>query len=209
MNIIEQLHGLSDFIISLGYIGIFLTIFAESGFLFGFFLPGDSLLFTLGLLASKGVFNINVLIILCVSAAILGDSFGYYIGYRFGPRLFSKKDSFFFKKEYVEKTQEYFEKYGKRTIIVARFIPIVRTFAPIMAGVGKMNYKTFISYNIIGGVIWAGGILYASYQLGTRIPGIEDYLTYIIIGIILVSVLPVVYEFLLKPKKSAVQKVQD
>ncbi len=194
-----MLH-LAELIITFGYIGIFITIFAESGFLLGFFLPGDSLLFTVGILASQGYFNIGWLIALSILAAILGDSFGYYIGRRFGPRLFNKRESFFFKKEYVEKTQEYFNQYGKRTIILARFIPIVRTFAPIMAGVGNMEYKTFFGYNIIGGIIWAGGFLGIAYILGTKIPGIEHYLTYIIGGIILISVLPVVYDFLKKKK---------
>ncbi len=195
-NIIDILHGLSDTIIAFGYIGVFITIFAESGFFLGFFLPGDSLLFTLGILASQGVFNIYYLIGLSITAAILGDSFGYYVGNKFGPRLFNREESFFFKKEYVAKTQEYFNKYGKRTIIIARFVPIVRTFTPIIAGIGNMNYKVFISYNIIGGVVWAGGLLAISYILGTRIPGIENYLGYIVVGIILVSVIPVAYDLI-------------
>ncbi|MDQ3076442.1 MAG: VTT domain-containing protein [bacterium] len=197
-TILNTLHGLSDIIITFGYIGIFITIFAESGFLLGFFLPGDSLLFTLGILAAKGIFNIYYLIGLCIVAAIMGDSFGYYIGNKFGPRLFNREESFFFKKEYVERTQAFFLKHGKRTIIMARFVPIVRTFAPILAGVGKMDYKTFLSYNIIGGVVWAGGVLSIAYVLGTKIPGIEDYLGYIIVGIILVSVIPVVIDLLRK-----------
>ncbi len=127
--ILDTLHGLSDIIITFGYIGIFITIFAESGFLLGFFLPGDSLLFTLGILAAQGIFNIYYLIGICIVAAILGDSFGYYIGNNFGPRLFNREESFFFKKEYVERTQAFFLKHGKRTIIMARFVPIVRTFA--------------------------------------------------------------------------------
>ncbi len=196
--LLDTLHNLSDIIITFGYVGVFITIFAESGFLFGFFLPGDSLLFTLGILSAQGIFNIYYLIGLCIVAAILGDSFGYYIGNRFGSRLFNKKDSLFFKKEYVERTQAYFLKYGKRTIIMARFVPIVRTFAPILAGVGKMDYKTFVSYNIVGGIVWAGGVLSIAYILGTKIPGIEDYLGYIIVGIILVSVIPVVIDLLRK-----------
>lgn len=194
MFIIDFLHSLSDTIIAFGYVGIFITIFAESGFLLGFFLPGDSLLFTVGILASQGVFNIYYLIALCVAGAILGDSFGYYIGSTFGSRIFHKEESLFFKKAYVERTQQYFLKYGKKTIIVARFVPIVRTFAPIMAGVGKMEYKTFLNYNIIGGIIWAGGLLGISYFLGVRIPGIEDYLGYIIVFIIAVSFIPIIID---------------
>lgn len=185
------MHGLSDFIISLGYIAIFTTIFAESGFLLGFFLPGDSLLFTAGLLASQGYFNIVVLVALCIIAAIGGDSFGYYIGRRFGPAIFARDDSFLFKKKYIEETQKFYEKHGKKTIILARFVPIVRTFAPIFAGVGQMKYQTFFVYNVAGGILWAGGILLAAYFLGTVVPGIEKYLELIIIGIIFLSVLPI------------------
>jgi membrane-associated protein len=172
MNVLDILHNLSDTIIAFGYIGVFITVFAESGLLIGFFLPGESMLFTVGILASQGLFNIWVMIGLAIVAAIVGDSTGYYIGNKFGPRLFNKEESFFFKKEYVARTQEYFNKYGKRTIIIARFIPIVRTFTPVMAGIGNMNYKTFLSYNVVGGILWAGGVLFLGYILGSRIPGI-------------------------------------
>jgi membrane-associated protein len=189
---------LAELIVAFGYIGVFVTVFAESGFLLGFFLPGDSLLFTVGILASQGFFNIYLMIGLAITAAILGDTFGYYVGRVFGKKLFQRQESRFFKKEYVEKTEKFYEKYGKRTIILARFVPIVRTFAPIMAGVGKMDYKTFVSYNVVGGFIWAGGLLSISYYLGTKFAGIENYLTYIIVGIILVSVIPVALDFIKK-----------
>jgi membrane-associated protein len=195
------MHNLTEFIINAGYVIVFLTIFAESGFLLGFFLPGDSLLFTLGIFASQGHLNIWLLLGLCISAAILGDSFGYWMGKYFGPKLFNRQDSFFFKQEYVTKTAAFFEKYGKKTIIMARFVPIVRTFAPIMAGVGKMNYRVFVFFNIIGGFLWAGGLLSVSYVLGSKIPGIEHYLEYIIIGIIAVSFIPIILEFFHKRKK--------
>lgn len=186
-----HLSGLQDYIIAFGYVGIFLTIFAESGFLLGFFLPGDSLLFTLGLLASQGTFNIWILLPLAIVAAILGDSFGYYMGNKLGPRVFSREDSWLFKKQYLDETEAFYTKYGKKTIILARFVPIVRTFAPIFAGVGKMKYSIFLAYNVIGAFLWAGGFLTVSYVLGQRIPGIGDYLEYIILGIIFVSVAPV------------------
>src|SRR3989344_2504382 len=179
--------GLSDYIIGFGYLGITITIFAESGFLLGFFLPGDSLLFTVGLLASQGYFNIFILAILSTVAAVLGDNFGYYIGKKIGPSLFAREDSFFFKKKYVEDTQLFFEKHGKKTIILARFVPIVRTFAPILAGVGTMRYPTFIAYNVIGGILWCFGFLFVAFYLGRQFPGIEDYLAYIIGAIILIS----------------------
>jgi membrane-associated protein len=185
------MYNLQEIIFAFGYIGIFITIFAESGFLLGFFLPGDSLLFTLGLLSSQGIFNIGILIPLTICAAILGDSFGYYVGHHFGPRIFNREDSWFFKKKYLEETELFFKKHGKKTIILARFVPIVRTFAPIFAGVGNMEYAVFLAYNIVGGIIWAGGFLSIAFFLGKKIPGIEHYLEYIIIGIILASVIPI------------------
>ena len=184
------MHYLSEIIITFGYIGIFTTIFAESGFLLGFFLPGDSLLFTVGLLAAENYFSITVFVVGSIIAAILGDSFGYYCGKRFGPKIFKHEDSLLFRKQHVEETRLFFEKYGKKAIILARFVPIVRTFTPIMAGVGKMEYKTFLAYNIVGGMLWAGGFLLAAYFLGTKVPGIEKYTTYIIIGIIILSFAP-------------------
>jgi membrane-associated protein len=192
------MEHLADLIVAFGYLGVFLTVFAESGVLIGFFLPGDSLLFTVGILSSQGYFNIYLMIVLAITGAILGDTFGYHIGRIFGPRLFQRKESRFFKQEYVTKTEEFYKKYGKRTIIMARFVPIIRTFAPVMAGVGKMNYKTFASYNVIGGFLWAGGLLSISYYLGTRFEGIEHYLTYIVIGIILISFIPIALDFLKK-----------
>jgi membrane-associated protein len=193
-----MMEYLAELIVAFGYLGVFLTIFAESGVLIGFFLPGDSLLFTVGILASQGYFNITWMIILAITGAILGDTFGYYIGRVVGPKLFQRKESRLFKQEYVKKTEDFYAKYGKRTIILARFVPIVRTFAPVMAGVGKMHYRTFVSYNVIGGFLWAGGLLSISYYLGTRFEGIENYLTYIVIGIIAVSLIPIVLDFLKK-----------
>ncbi len=192
------MEHLAELIVNFGYIGVFLTIFAESGLLVGFFLPGDSLLFTIGILASQGYFNIAVMILVAITAAIIGDTVGYNIGRILGPKVFQKKESRFFKQEYVQKTENFYKKYGKRTIIMARFVPIVRTFAPVMAGVGKMDYKTFASYNVIGAFLWAGGLLSISYYLGTRFQGIDQYLTYIVIGIILLSFIPIALDFLRK-----------
>lgn len=186
--------GLLDTIVAFGYIGIFITIFAESGFLLGFFLPGDSLLFTVGLLASQGYFNIFVLILLTMSAAVLGDSFGYWLGKKFGPKVFNREDSFFFKKKYVTRAEEFYARYGKKAVVMARFVPVIRTFIPIMAGVANMRYATFLSYNIIGGVVWAGGITLIAYTLGTQFPNIKEYLHIIIIGIVFASFLPIVFD---------------
>lgn len=190
------MSSLQNIIIASGYLGIFVTIFAESGFLLGIFLPGDSLLFTLGLFASRGSFSIWVLLPLSIVAAIAGDSFGYFSGKKFGPAIFNRDDSFFFRKSYIEKTRHFYEKYGKKTIILARFVPIVRTLAPIFAGVAGMNYKTFVSYNIVGGILWPSSMLLAGYFLGTWFPSIQHYLSEVIIVIILLSVSPMVFEFI-------------
>ncbi|MFO0719027.1 MAG: VTT domain-containing protein [Candidatus Paceibacterota bacterium] len=195
------METLQNIIIASGYLGIFVTIFAESGFLLGIFLPGDSLLFTLGLFASKGSFSILILWILSVSAAILGDSFGYFSGRKFGPAIFSKENSLFFRKSYLDKTQAFYDKYGKKTIILARFVPIVRTLAPIFAGVANMNYRTFVSYNIIGGILWPSIMLFSGFFLGNIFPGIKNYLSEVILIIIFLSFLPVIFE-LVKTYKS-------
>ncbi len=186
---------LQNSIITFGYIGIFFTFFAESGFLFGFFLPGDSLLFTLGLLASQGYFHVGILLVLCVLGAILGDTFGYFFGKKFGPRVFKREDSFFFHKRHIERARIFYEEHGKKAVILARFIPIVRTFVPIFAGVGEMEYKTFFSYNVWGGILWAAGLLLLGYLLGGVVPEIERYLTYIIATVIVISFLPVIKMF--------------
>lgn len=191
------MQHIQELIIAFGYIGIFVAVFAESGFLFGFFLPGDSLLFTLGLIASfsTGTFNIYILLILSIVAAIAGDNFGYWCGAKFGRKLFLREDSFFFRKSHIERTQKFYEKYGKKTIVLARFVPIVRTFAPIVAGIADMNYKTFFSYNIFGGILWPCLTLLSGYFLGSLFPGITEYLHFVIIGIIALSFLPVVFEY--------------
>lgn len=176
-----------------GLLGIFVIVFAESGLFFGFFLPGDSLLFTAGLLASQGYFNIVVLIFGLIIASILGDNVGYAFGRKIGPAIFKKEDSFFFNKKYVEKAHNFYEKYGNKTIILARFVPVVRTFAPIVAGVGAMDYKKFITYNCIGGILWSVLLTGAGFILGSIIPGIDKYLLPIIFGIIVVSFMPAIW----------------
>jgi membrane-associated protein len=179
---------------TLGLIGVYGIVFAESGLFFGFFLPGDSLLFTAGLFASQGYINIFLLLVGTTLCAIAGDSVGYAFGKRVGPALFSREDSFFFKKKHVEHARVFYEKYGVKTIVFARFVPIVRTFAPIVAGVANMNYRTFLFYNIIGGFSWVWSMTLAGFFLGTLVPNIEKYLHYIIFGIIVLSFVPVVVE---------------
>jgi len=173
-----------------GLIGFLAIIFAESGLFFGFFLPGDSLLFTAGFLASHGVINFWILFFGSMVAAILGDSVGYAFGKRVGPRIFIKDNSFFFNKKYIEKSNIFFQKHGPRSLILARFIPAVRTFTPILAGVGTMNYKTFLMYNVVGGILWAGGLSTLGYFLGNVIPDIDRYIYPIVILIIIASILP-------------------
>jgi membrane-associated protein len=179
-----------------GYLGISLVIFAESGILLGIFFPGDSLLFAAGLLSAGGFFSFIPLVLLVVVSAILGDSAGYWFGKKVGDNLFTRPDSRFFKQEYVARTQKFFEQYGGRAIILARFVPIVRTIAPILAGVGTMTYRRFLSYNVIGGSVWGAGMVSLGYFLGSLIPSSEKYILPISLGIIILSFLPVILEYI-------------
>lgn len=185
---------------TVGYAGLFAIIFAESGVLLGFFLPGDSLLFTAGFLASQGILSLPVLLIGCFIAAVLGDNFGYYFGKRFGRNIFNREDSMFFHKDHITRAQKFYEKHGAKTIVLARFIPIVRTFAPVVAGIGKMDYKVFLTYNLIGGLIWAVGVQVAGYYLGKLIPDVDKYLLPIVVVIVLSSVAPHIWHFIRDPK---------
>ncbi len=180
---------------NIGYAGIFGIVFAESGLFFGCFLPGDSLLFMAGFLASQGFFSMPILLIGCFLAAVLGDNVGYAFGHKFGRKLFQKEDSFFFRKENLLKTEDFYKKHGAKTIVIARFIPIIRTFAPIVAGLAAMEYKTFLRYNLIGGVLWGVGVTSAGYFLGKIIPNAEHYLLPIVIGIVIVSVIPAIIHY--------------
>src|SRR3989344_8123407 len=173
-----------------GYIGIFVITFAESGLFVGFFLPGDSLLFTAGFLASQGFLSIAPLIIIAFLGATTGDSVGYAFGKKIGPHIFTKENSIFFHKDHLVRAENFYNKYGAKTIVIARFMPIVRTFAPILAGVGRMRYGTFVFYNIFGGALWSLGLSGLGYYLGSSIPNIDRYLLPIIAGIIFLSILP-------------------
>ena len=191
---------LMEILPTIGYIGIFAIVFAESGLLIGFFLPGDSLLFTAGFLASQGIFDIHIFAVICFLAAVLGDSVGYAFGQRVGKRLFYKTDSWFFHRDNLEKANSFYKKHGRKTIILARFMPIIRTFAPIVAGIGDMEYRTFIVFNLIGGILWAMGLSYAGYFLGNLIPNVDKYLIPIVLGIIILSVAPGIYHVLKDPE---------
>lgn len=181
---------LEELIRTVGYVGMFAIVFAETGLLVGAFLPGDSLLFTAGFLASQGYFNIWLLVPICFVAAVVGDATGYSIGHRFGRSLFRKEESRFFKPAYLLKSEAFFEKHGGKAIILARFMPIVRTFAPVIAGVSAMQYRKFAVYNIVGAVLWAIGVTVAGYFLGKTIPDVDKYLLPIIAVIIVVSIAP-------------------
>ena len=185
---------LTDIVQAIGYAGIFFIVFAESGLPFGFIFPGDTLLFVAGLLASQGVFSIVPLLLLTTSAAMLGDSAGYALGNRFGKKLFKKNGRWFFNERTIQKTEAFYARYGVRALIFARFVPTVRTFVPIFAGIGSMQYRTFVTYNIIGGLLWGTGVTFLGYALGNTIPNIDKYVHYIIIGIIVASALPLLYE---------------
>lgn len=176
---------------TVGIIGVILIIFAETGLFFGFFFPGDSLLFTAGILASQGILSIEVLLIGCILAAIIGDSVGYWSGKKYGRKLFDRDSGFFFKKQRLHDAEEFYEKHGKLTIIIARFVPIIRTFAPIVAGIGKMHYRTFIFYNIFGGIFWVSSMTMLGYFLGSLIPNPDKYILPIALLIIVISVVPV------------------
>jgi membrane-associated protein len=178
-----------------GLIGLFLIVFAETGLLIGFFLPGDSLLFTAGVLAAAGLFDVKILVLTLIVAAIIGDTVGYWTGRFMGQRLFHKKDSRFFKQEYVKKAHTFYERNGGKTIILARFIPIIRTFAPIVAGVANMKYRNFAIYNIVGGILWVSAMVLGGYYLIKVIPGADKYIHLIIGVIIIISLIPVFQEY--------------
>jgi membrane-associated protein len=180
---------------SFGYIGLFTIIFLESGIIFGFFLPGDSLLFAAGLLASQGNLNIAAVIALAVAGAILGNNAGYASGRKWGGGLFNKPDSFFFSKKRISQAHEFFEKEGGKSLVLARFIPAARTLIPIIAGTAKMNYRRFFIFNAAGGAIWGISLPVLGYTLGKKIPNIDKYIMPIIGLIIIVSALPLLYHY--------------
>ncbi|MBI3588987.1 MAG: DedA family protein [Candidatus Liptonbacteria bacterium] len=173
-----------------GYLGIFTVVFAESGVLLGFFLPGDTLLFTAGILAYKGLLNYWLLLGLIFGAAVLGDSVGYMIGRKVGPAIFKKEDSFLFHKDHILRAEKFYERHGGKTIILARFMPLVRTLAPILAGVGRMRYLSFVFYNLFGGALWTFGLVTIGFYLGRVIPNIEAYVWPIVALMILGSISP-------------------
>ena len=192
---LPQLPTLAEIIIWGGYIGLFAIIFSETGLFVGFFLPGDSLLVTAGLFAARGELNVTLLIPLLIVAAISGNTTGYTIGRKAGHALYSRPNSRFFRRDHLLKTQAFYEKYGPLTIVLAQFMPFARTFAPPVAGAAEMKYRRFISFNILGAILWITTMTLTGYYLGRMIPGIEHKIEYVIAIVIFVSLTPMLYKY--------------
>lgn len=204
LNWVHSLHDVKSIIEWGGLLAICVIVFVETGLFFGFFLPGDSLLVTAGIIAATGNLSLSALLVFVTLCAIAGDQCGYFIGKKTGDILFLKDDSFFFKKKHLEKTRLFYEKYGPKTIVLARFIPIVRTFAPAVAGVAKMEYHRFVVYNILGGVLWVFSTVLGGFFVGSVIPNIESYLHVVIALVIFLSFVPIFIEVY---KHRAIKKV--
>lgn len=207
-NFWEHLQNLTDaqsIISKGGFFFLLIVVFAETGLFFGFFLPGDYLLFMAGLLCANGIFDIQIttLLVSLIIAGVLGNYAGYWFGYRTGPILFNKNDSVLFKKRYVVMAQQFYDKYGGMALILGRFFPIIRTFAPIFAGVVKVNLRKFTLYNIIGSVAWVVTLCLSGYFLGIKYPAIRHYLQYVILGFFIITSIPLIVAFFKKQAHSA------
>ena len=196
LDLVTGRYALDDLIRWGGYAVLVAIVFTETGLLVGFFLPGDSLLITAGLVAASGSLDIWWLNVLLILAAIAGDSVGYSIGFRTGPRIFTREDSLLFSRRHLVRTREFYERYGGKTIVLARFIPILRTFAPVVAGVGQMAYRRFLFFNVFGGIGWVAGLTWAGYLLGRTVPNIDQHVHLVVIIVIVLSVLPIVGEII-------------
>jgi membrane-associated protein len=190
-----------------GFTALIIIVFAETGLLIGFFLPGDSLLLTAGLLVSQDILKVNIITlnVVLMLAAIVGDTVGYWFGRKTGPKIFAREDSRLFKKKYLMKAHEFYERHGGKAIIYARFVPFARTFAPILAGVGAMTYSKFVAYNIIGGVIWVASMTLLGYFFG-QIPVVKNNFEKVVIGVIILSVLPIIIGYFKERKR---MKLED
>ncbi|HWP01888.1 MAG TPA: VTT domain-containing protein [Gemmatimonadaceae bacterium] len=205
----ERLRDLPALVQWAGYAGLTIIVFVETGFFFGFFLPGDSLLVTAGLLAATGLpLDVYWLGLLLNVAAIVGDAVNYWFGRITGPRIFTREESFFFRRKHVERAHEFYERYGSITIVLARFVPIVRTFAPLVAGVALMNYRTFTLYNVMGGTLWVWSMLFTGYFLGRYVPGIDRHIELVIVTVIFLSVLPGIVSWWRERRRSLVRALE-
>jgi len=188
----HRLRDVSTLVQTLGYVGLTVLVFVETGLLIGFFLPGDSVLVTAGLLGSQGYINVYLLGTILTVAAIAGDTVGYYIGRASGPRLFTREDSLLFNKKHLIRAHDYYERHGGKTIVIARFMPIIRTFAPVVAGMARMEYGRFLAYNVFGGLAWVWSMLFTGYFLGRYVPGIGAHIDLVIVVVIFLSILPAI-----------------
>jgi len=186
----DTVYNVPELIRAVGFFGLIAIVFAETGLLIGFFLPGDSLLITAGLFAARGDFNVWMLVTVLTVAAIVGDATGYAIGKRTGRALYSRPNSLLFRREHLQITHDYYEKHGGKTIIIARFLPIVRTFAPMVAGVAEMGYTRFAVYNVVGAFLWVWSMTFAGYALGNMVPNIEQRIHYVVAIVIALSLIP-------------------
>jgi membrane-associated protein len=189
-DLFHRLSNLTELVRWAGLFGLAAIIFSETGLLVGVFLPGDSLLVTAGLLAARGYLNIYALVPLLTIAAICGNSVGYSIGHATGPRIFNRENSLFFNKKHAIRAHEFYEKYGRKTIVLAQFMPVIRTFAPVVAGVGGMKFRTFITFNIMGAVLWIWSMTAIGFFLGSYIPGIDQHIEIVVIIVVFISLLP-------------------
>jgi membrane-associated protein len=189
-ELFHRLRDVSGLVIAAGYTGMTIIIFAETGLLIGFFLPGDSLLVSAGLLGSQGLIDVALLGLLLSVAAVVGDTVGYAIGKASGPHLFTREDSLLFNRKHLIRAHEFYERHGGKTIIIARFMPIIRTFAPVVAGMGEMQYSRFLAYNLVGGVAWVWSMLLIGLFLGRTFPGVAKHIELIILVIVFLSILP-------------------
>ena len=203
-DLISRLRDLPALIQWAGYVGLTAIIFTETGLFFGFLLPGDSLLVTAGLLASQGFpLDVYVLGLLLNIAAIVGDNTNYWIGRYMGPRVFTREESLFFRRRHVERAHDFYERHGAKTIVLARFMPIIRTFAPLVAGVAKMSYRTFLTYSVLGGTAWIWSMLFTGYFLGRYVPGIDRHIEMVIVLVIFLSILPGIIGWIRERKAGA------
>jgi membrane-associated protein len=203
LNVVTGRASLDDLILWGGYAVLVAIVFTETGLLVGFFLPGDSLLITAGLVAAAGHLNLWLLFVLLSLAAIAGDSVGYAIGYRAGPVLFTRPKSLLFNPRHLDRTREFYARHGAKTIVIARFVPLIRTFAPVVAGVGQMEYRRFVIYNVAGGLGWTVGMTSAGYLLGRAIPNISSYVHVVVLIVIVLSLVPIVVELARERRRRA------
>ncbi len=203
LDLFHRIYDVESLVRVGGIVGLTTIVFIETGLLIGFFLPGDSLLVTAGLFAARGDLDVPTLLICLSLAAILGDTVGYNIGARTGPKLFSRPDSWLFNKKHLITTREFYQRHGPFTIVIARFVPIVRTFAPVVAGVGAMTYKRFLAYNVFGGIGWVLSMILGGYFLGQLIPDIHKNIDKVIIVVIFLSLLPLIIKYLRERRKPA------